>query len=352
MKAVRLLTVAALVAASLAPAAAASGRKPGSALVYPIQITDPAGFFTIVSVTNTNLAPETPTTNGGGTNVHFEYVNVTYPAVLPAPNPLIPETCAIHNVVTYLTPADTLAVLTACHNPFFNRGYLVISAENPDLFDTAWKHDYLIGSEFVANPAGGAYYLNAIPFNADPARADHAATDADGDKQLDFNTTEYEQVPDTLYADSVIAELYPALTLINLTGGVSARNSVHLDVWNDNEVQTSVDFVMGCWFEQNLVALSLWFHPAWLALNTTGDDPTELDLNCNGLEDASTLWFRIDSTRVATSGGTTISNDGALLGAITGGGPPPSAGIFHTLSSGKLLWESVATQDNGVFLDP
>jgi hypothetical protein len=348
MKAVRILSLAALVAASLAPNVLANGRKPGSALVYPIQISDPTGFFTIVHVTNTNTAPETPTTNGGGTNVHFEYVNTVWDPQFP----LIPASCAISNIVDYLTPADTLSVLTFCHNPAFNRGYLVISAENPDIFDVAWKHDFLIGSELVINAFGGAYELNAIPFIAGPGLAAGAATDLDGDKQLDFNTAEYEKVPDTLYADAVITELFPSLTLINLTGGVSARNSVHLDVWNDNEVQTSVDFVMGCWFEHPLALIHFWFNPAWQALNIVSDDPTELDLNCNGVEDFNTVWFRIDSTRVATFGGTTISTDGALLGAITGGSPAAFQGISHNLSTGKLLWESNEVQDNGVFLDP
>jgi hypothetical protein len=352
MKAVRLLSLAAIVAASLAPNALASGRKPGSALVYPIQVSHAAGFFTIISVTNTNLAPTTPVTNGGGTNVHFEYVNVFYGPELEEANFFIPESCAISNVVDYLTGADTLSVLTLCHNPVFNQGYLVISAENPDLFDTAWKHDFLIGSEFVINPFGGAYELNAIPFSAGAALANHQATDRDGDKQLDFDGTDYEQVPDTLYADVAITDLFPSLSLINLTGGVSARNSVHLDVWNDNEVQTSVDFVMGCWFEQPLARIHFWFNPAWLKLNVSGDDPSELDVNCNGTEDFETTWFRIDSTRVATFGGTTISNDGALLGALTGGGPAQFNGLSHNLSTGKLLWESVETQSNGVFLDP
>lgn len=348
MKAVRLLSVAALVAASLAPNVLANGRKPGSALVYPIQISDPSGFFTIVSVTNTNLAPTTPITNGGGTNVHYEYVNTVWD-----PNfPLIPSSCAISNVVEYLTGADTLSVLTFCHNPLFNRGYLVISAENPDLFDIPWKHDYLIGSEFVLNAFGGAYELNAIPFVAGAAVAEHADTDKNKNGRLDFDGAEYEPVPDRLYADSILTNLFPSLTLINLTGGVSARNSVHLDVWNDNEFQTSVDFVMGCWFEQPLARIHFWFNPQWLALNTTNDDPSELDLSCDNVEDWETTWFRIQSTRVATFGGTTISTDGALLGAITGGGPATFQGISHNLSTGKLLWESNETQANGVFLDP
>ena len=68
------LSAAALAAASLAPAAAADGRQPGSVLIYPIHRSGGA-FFTVVSVTNRNTTPATPFSFGGTTKVMFQYVN-------------------------------------------------------------------------------------------------------------------------------------------------------------------------------------------------------------------------------------------------------------------------------------
>ena len=76
------------------------GYKPGSLGVFVVHHTQnmvytppndapAAAFATLISVTNTNLAPSTPTTFGGSTNVHYQYVNAT-----PNPaNPFLPLSC-------------------------------------------------------------------------------------------------------------------------------------------------------------------------------------------------------------------------------------------------------------------
>jgi hypothetical protein len=296
MKAVRLIC-AALVVASLTPAAFAGGRNPGSALVFPVQRTGGAGnFFTLVSVTNTNTQPQTPQSFGGSTLVHYEYVNT-----VPDPaNPAIPLACTVFNRVEFLTPADTLSVATWCHNavtPSGQQGYLVVSAQDPSKFDTAWKFDHLIGSELVVNAVGGVYSLNAIPFNAgpsDPAGGglmDGDPTDVDLDGQLDFDGVEYEAIPDVLYIDSFVAILGSSLSLVNLTGGPHARNTVAFDVWNDNEFPLSATLVMGCWFDLPLSSVSPLFEQWFLVMNTP-HDPQELDINCDGLGDLETGWAR------------------------------------------------------------
>jgi hypothetical protein len=350
MRALRCLSVTALAALLLTPAALAGGRNPGSVLVYPVQRSGPH-FFTIISVTNSNLLPSTPFAFGGATNAHFEYVNTTQNFA----DPLVPTSCVIFDRVEYLTPADTLSVVTKCHNAFNpagQSGYLVITAENPGLFDTPWSHNYLMGSALVVNSSGGMYSIGAIPFNAIPP--EHEPTDignpfvfppTDPNGQVDFNDQEYEKVADKLYIDSFLALGGSQLALINLEGGPTARNTLRFDIWNDNEFQLSVTRVMGCWFDVQLTTISTLFSHNFLSLNTP-NDPDELDINCNGIDDLETGWATIESLNVSYLGGQFIASDGALLGAITAGGAT-------SIDGGELLWESVARNPvDGSFLDP
>lgn len=350
MKAVRYATCAVLVAATLAPAALAGGRNPGSVLIFPVQRTGGAGnFFTLVSVTNTNTLPAGPGTFGGSTSVHYEYVNT-----VPDPaNPAIPLACTVFDRIEFLTPADTLSVATWCHNavsPGGQQGYLVVSAQDPSKFNTPWKFDHLIGSELVVNAVGGVYSLNAIPFKAGAMLMEGDETDLadpvtmNKNGQLDFNDMEYEAIPDVLYIDSFVAILGSSLSLINLTGGAHARNTVQFHVWNDNEFPLSATLKMGCWFDLPLTQVSPLFDHWFLSMNTP-HDPQELDINCDGIGTLETGWARIDSINVSEPGGGFIAADGALLGSIT-------AGPSKTINGGHLLWESEDTQLNGSFLAP
>src|SRR4029077_9274835 len=100
----RFLLTLGLLSASFAPAALADGREPGSVLVYTIHRSGP-GLFTVISVTNTNLTPQTPSSFGGSVLAHFEYVNTI-------PNPAdsqLPLGCYINDRTEFLTPADTLS---------------------------------------------------------------------------------------------------------------------------------------------------------------------------------------------------------------------------------------------------
>lgn len=339
----RFLTGAAACAV-LASTAFAGGRNPGSVLVYPVHYS--GQFATVVSVTNTNLVPENPNSLGGATNVHFEYVNAIY-------NPydyFCPLDCIVFDRVEYLTPADTLSVLTAFHNATFvgtggdmygSEGYLVVSAEDPYAFDAPWSHNYLVGSELVLNPTGGMYSVNAIAMNA--VGDDGVATDADADGQLDFDGIEYEEIPDVLMIDSFLAAAGSSLALINFTGGPKAENTVLFRVWNDNEFPLSATLTFCCWFNQPLYYVNPLFSESFLE-NNTPHDPTELDITGDGNDDLQTGWATIDSILVLTSGGSVLANDGAMLGSIT-------AGPASFIDGGRLLWESVETQDNGQFVD-
>lgn len=323
--------------ATLTPSLMAGGREPGSVLIFPVHRSgDTEGFFTIVSVTNTNLHPATILSLGGSTNLHFEYVNVTP----NQQNPFRPLGCTIFDRVEALTPADTISVLTGCHNAVFapgQSGYLVVTAENPSLFQTAWSHNDLLGSELVLSATGISYSLEAIAVRSPKPQG--APTDFNNNDRLDFDGVEYETLPDRLYIDSFIAVAEASLTLINLTGTELDTNTVLFSVWNDFEFPLSTSLVFKCWFDQRLSAISTLFTNGFLV--NVPNDPDELDVNCDNVDDFETGWAIIQSTGVRAPGGALVSPDGAILGAITAN----AGGV----NGGRLLAESRAKQANGGF---
>lgn len=359
------LLLAGVIALAVSPSLMADGRKPGSVLVYPIHRSGNASpdapnanFFTLVSITNTNLIPANQFQQGGTTKTHFEYVNIT--PNMAAGMSKEPLACNVENSRPILTPADTLTVLTSCHNPAANKaGYLVVSALDPNFFNAPWAFDYLIGSELVVAAQGTMYSLNAVPFFAGDQYSEGDHTDfngdmgafpggvgpglGDGDGQLDFDGIEYEQMPAELYIDSFVALGGSALTLINFTGGSAFTATVTIDIFNDNEQCTSVTFPFRCWFEERLADISLNFTDQFLQLNMM-DSPFELDINCDGMDDLQTGWARIKPVSASSTGGQTIQNP-VFLGAITAG----PGGPLSAIDGGHLLWESVETRDNGDF---
>jgi hypothetical protein len=309
-------------------------------LVFPVHRSG-STFVTIVSVTNTCTLPMTPVSFGGATTVHYEYVNT-----VPNPmDPQIPLNCIIFDRYEFLTPADTFSVLTSCHNAVGfagQEGFLVVSAQNPALFDVPWDFDHLIGSELVVNASGGMYAVSALPFKA--LTQPFWPTDVNLNGALNFDGVEYEAIPDVLYIDNFIALAGSQLALLSLTGGPMTTNVLYFDVWNDNEFPMSTTKVMGCWFDQPLVNVSPLFAESFLK-NNTPHDPNELDLTCSGVGGIETGWARIESLGVFLSGGIQVSPDGAVLGCIT-------AGLTSVIDGGNNLWESDVLQTNGVAFLP
>jgi len=335
-------------AAIVAPSAAADGREPGSVLVHPYHeaglvlpdvdeegeggdlVQLPVGgmgpiqaVFNVVSVTNTNRT--------AATDVHFQYVNVS-----ASPNPFLFADCTIADRVETLTPADTLSVLTSCHNSAFNAsGYLVISAMDPNQVDTYWAFDHLVGSSQLVTAAGGMYSLNAIPFTS--PQAEFADTDLDGDGRRDFDGVEYEGIADELYMDSFIGALSGDLVLASLLGGEYLVN-VDFVIYNDDEFQLSAQYSFACWTKVPLSTISGFFTNQGLA--TTVNDDRELDLDCDGVADIETGWAIVRPTTAVSPTSANIANP-AVLGAVTNASTP--------WNNGRLLWESVAKQTNGAF---
>ena len=166
-----------------------------------------------------------------------------------------------------------------------------------------------------------------------------APTDFNNNGRLDFDGIEYEQLPDRLYIDSFIAVVGSGLALINLTGTDQDINTVLFSVWNDFEVPLSATLQFNCWFDQPLANISTLFTQGFLA--GTPNDPDELDINCDGVDDFETGWASIQSLGVRNPGGLLISPDGALLGALTTG--------IGGINGGRLLAESRTKQENGSF---
>ena len=328
-------------------------RHPGSVGIFPVHrsglggghVTGGSGvvFFTIVSVTNTDTQPQTPQSLGGSTNVHYEYVNVTPNTT----NPFLPLACTIFDRVEFLTPADTLSVLTSCHNavaPSGQQGYLVVSAQDPTQFDVDWSHNDLIGSEIVINGSGGMYQVAMVGVRsplADGEPTELLDQGGRGNGQLDFDGNEYFALPEQVHVDTFVALAGSRLALANLTGGLSARNTLKISAWNDNEFPLSATRAFACWFDEPLQVVSPLFNQTFLAQNTP-DDPEEVDLNCDHVGDIETAWARIDSIDVSFPFGGQIAADGVVLGAVT-------AGPGSMIDGGTLLWESRETQDNGSF---
>jgi len=327
----------------LAPEAMADGRKPGSLLIYPVHRSGvEQDWFSIVCVTNTNPQPQTPTTFGGGTSVHFQYFNV----VRNPANPFQPLNCVDFDRLRYMTPADTLCVLTECDNATTGggqQGYLVVKATDPAYFNKPWAFDYLVGNEMVVNASGAIYSVNAIPFRAGNQVGVGQSTDLNGNGRCDLDGMEYEMAPDQLYMPSYVALVDSQLCLVNLTGDPRDLNTVYMSIWNDMEVPMSATVLFNCWFDRPLTEVSPAFKESFLQL--LPNDPKELDIDCDNVGDLETGWAIIDSIDVSTPFGFPVDDDGALVGSITAGGPT-------LLGTGDLLWESTDKQSNGVIFTP
>jgi hypothetical protein len=359
VKAIKFTFAAALVAAMIAPSSDAGGRHPGSVLVFPVHRSgkqdDTASktyWWTVLQVVNSDRTPETKTSVGGSTNLHYQYVNVT-----AGEKELLPEWCQIYNRTDPVTPADLRTVLTTCHNATFGlqEGYVVVSAEDPEATgNVRWIHDYLFGTALVLNASGGMYEVNAIPFSAKLTMEDirHQPYDT-GNGLIDFDGIEVEKVPDVLMMD-FISLAGSQLSLLNLTGGPTATVTTQLEIWNDNEFMMSQTFNFRCWFDADLRSVSPAFEDFFLNQNAP-EDEGELDLDCDENDDVECGWIRIWGI-VANSPVNGATPRPALLGAKTSGPSPYEKAFF--INGGDLLWEyNVANGElpgpvtNGVFLD-
>lgn len=313
----RLLSPALL--ATLAVPALAEVPRPGSVLVFPIH--DSATALTVLSITNTDISP------GSFPGTDDIYVTLRYVNIVPNPDePLKPLHCTSFHRSELLTPGDTVSFLTTCHNLPGQRGWVLAYARS--FSGGPVSHNYLVGSGIVVNAQGSADGILPYSFQAIPPEG--MPTDLDFDSKRDFDGVEYEPLPAALYADSFLGVGGTRLVLFNTATELSDIVQVRLDVTNDNEFPLSYTFPFKCWFERPLTQLDNIFTQGFLSL--TPNDPSELDINCDNVDDLETGWFKIRAL-TASNGFQTIQNP-AILGGLTGG---PFA-----LEPGRPLWGSGA----------
>lgn len=274
--------------------------QPGSALVYPLFDSSP-GAGTIICVTNINtsrLYCENSDYREGDILVHYQYV--------------AGDDCLEFDRYELLTPGDTLCVLADKHNPEQDKGFLVVSAADPQTGDKV-VFDYLIGSAIVVQSdlnflwAYTPYAFRGIPDPGNPC--DRGRTDKDSDGALDFDDKEYDLFPAELYIDSFFEEknnFSNQLTLMS-TAGQDYINEVNFWFWNNIEQKFSRTFKFVCWWSGSLAEISA------VVKNLNGD-PEEL-----GHPPVETGWAQIIGNRILDLAGNPVD---------IGDGVPPVLGVF------------------------
>ncbi|MBI1849240.1 MAG: hypothetical protein HYR85_02745 [Planctomycetes bacterium] len=192
-----------------------------------------------------------------------------------------------------LTPGDTLSVLADNHNPEMDSGFLTVKALDPVTLE-AIDFDYLIGSAIVVQSDFNflwGYTPYSFRGNADDdtqTDCSRIPTDADGDGFADFDGSEYDTFPKTLFIDSFFQETgnFGNLLVLLSTAGMSYQNEVNFLIWNNREQKFSRNIKFQCFLATNLKSIS----------NVAGrlnGDPNEL-----GRSPIQTGWVSIAGGRV------------------------------------------------------
>lgn len=305
--------------ATLVPTVRAEAPSPGSVLVYPIQDSRD-GRLTLISVTNTRLD------SGGAVRALFRYVNTEWDPWDPKNEP----DCKTLYRAEHLTPADTVTVVSRCHNaPNPTQGYLVVSAQSATA-GFASSHNHLIGSTVVISGVGQLYSL--LPYSFEALTPEGTSTDLDFDGRLDFDGAEYEALPDSIYLDSVLTLASCKLALVSLASNRDSLVQTSFSIWNDDEFPLSLTLSFRCWYEERLDVLSPLFSSTYLNLSTP-NDPNEVDADCDGDDDAESAWIKIDGVTASSAFDTQVNPP--LLGALT-------STSAAALDGGRILWGSTA----------
>jgi len=296
-----------LLSAVTAFASTASASEPSDELIYTNQRSGAGksgiSFFTVLTVTNTNTQPATPSSFGGSTNVQFNYINTV-------PNPAdsqLPLDCYVVDRVEHLTPGDTLSVLTSCHNAAKASGWAFVQAQDPSKFKESWDFPYLIGHQLVVNSQGGTYSINAIP--------GHRV--GSSELYMEFLAVAGSSLTIGHFQDPTENQFF-----------IPATVQLAFDIFNDNEFQLSSTKVFRCWFDEPLSNVSPVFREEFLR-NNTPHDPQELDIDCDNVGDFETGWAIVRALLANTETGT--SYDPAIFGSITSG---PAGNV----DGGRHLW--------------
>lgn len=207
--------------------------------------------------------------------------------------------CLEFNRSHYLTPLDTLSVVTRAHNPSTEQGYCYVFAKNAAGQATSFNH--LIGTSLAIQAIDSSSYgINAVGFRslAGPGQV----TDVDGDDHRDLNGIEYEPAPGEILIPRFLGQRSAdegQLILLGLSGGTQFTTTVDFTVFNDNEEPFSAQRSFRCWDKLPLLGVSTVFSNDWLS--GTSQSPGE----SVGMRE--TGWMRIVGA-LASSTITTIDD--------------------------------------------
>ena len=306
---------------SLASTAMASGRNPGSLLLFP-EFDNRTANLTLLTVTNTN-----GDTLNGTIKVEFVYIGKYGPT-----NQVLD--CLEFNRTHTLTPNDTLSVITSVHNPGQEQGYVYVFAKDKDT-GQAKVFNHLIGNELTFQGIDMIdYSLNPVSFKA---IGQGMNADLNGDMNRDLDGLEYETAPDEVYIPRFLGQggMYDSeLILLGLSGGATFTTIVNFWIYNDNEEAFSAQYTFKCWDRKRLSQINGAFNETFL--DSTNNAPGEIV----GATSHESGWFRV-------YGGTAFSTAEQITD------PAVYAVLVEKIAmhgAADLPFESVARQANGSLL--
>ncbi|MFN0244158.1 MAG: Ig-like domain-containing protein [Planctomycetota bacterium] len=249
----------------------------GSLLLYP-EYSNRPGEMTIYTITDACCD------FGQSTWVEFIFIRE--------------NTCLEENRTFFLTPCDTLTMLTSAAVPNKERGYAYAYAKVSQNVGSAPKvFNHLVGNLlFFSGWETLNYGMNAVSFRG--IGPEGSLTDKDQDGVLDLDGLEYEEAPDELLIprflgqDSGAIGMKSRLILVAMSGGTAFNfnggTEVLFNIYDDNENANSATYKFYCWKKPLLTDISGAFLNSFLA--SPIDDPDEPA----GWPAREAGWFRLN----------------------------------------------------------
>jgi len=273
-------------------AARADGLNPGSLLIFPEYDNSP-GVYTVLTVTNVD--------SQDSIYLEFSYVSVSDSGGDPLP-------CIKSTQTELLTPRDSLTLLTAAHTPSFGEGFVYVFAKNQAGDPIAF--DFLVGSHLAVDGMQNFSY-STNPFTFGSPQPKGTSTELSGNGVRDLDGWEYDPAPSSALFPRFLGQdpsRQSTLLLIGLTGGAAFDTRVGLEMFNDNEVLFTTEYVFRCWDRVPLTSISGFFTQSFLQM--TNEDPTEI-VGAPGIDSG---WFRIEG--ISASSSTTTLPNPVVLGVL------------------------------------
>jgi hypothetical protein len=268
--------------------ARADALKPASLLLFP-EFDDQPGNATLFTITNVD-----DDRRNGAIDMHLVYVDAS--------------SCQRTDRLEHLTARDTVTFLTAFQTPGLARGYMYAYALDP-ITHKAIDFDFLIGSSWRMDGLnGGAYELDAIPFQA--LTGPGMPTDVNFNGKPDLDGIEYEKAHSQCFFPRFLGQFTPPvsqsmfssdLILLQPLGNAGVTTSVGLLIYNDNEEGFSANFSFQCWTRVPVLSISGAFAETFL--QATNQNPNEVE----GLTFLESGWFDVQGLVASSPQGSTAN---------------------------------------------